>query len=70
MKDWINGYKGKNEILICFAADVLLQKGLVDQALGLYISVSYSDNYQSVVTAIKQKADFGKSALTVNTLNQ
>ena len=70
MKDWIGDYKGKNGILICFAADVLLQIGDVDQALGLYTSVSYSDNYQDVKTAIKQHANFGKSTLTVNNHQQ
>ena len=65
MKDWTGDYKGKNKILICFAADILLQKGHVHEALGLYTFISYSDNYQNVMTVIKQQPDFGKSTLPV-----
>ena len=65
IKDWISGYKGKNQLIICFAADILLQKCYLEEAVGLYISVSYSDNYQNVMTAVKQQANFGKSTLPV-----
>ena len=33
MKNWIGGYKGENGILICFAGEILLEKGLLDEAL-------------------------------------
>ena len=59
MLNWVKGYYGKDERFISFAGDILLQKGHLESAMALYTSVNYSDNYQEVMTAMKQQAEFG-----------